>query len=130
MQATLAMFNELLQFEMGAAERYRRYLSLVIVHSPTDHIGLQGTVGVHMRKSDGMARFDHSVVLLMGETDQSDALRAVKRYEGVLGGQFDARYAVATYPGDGTAPDGLMAIAEKRLQKAKNGHGQHIVYED
>ena len=130
MQVTLATFHELLQYELGAAERYRRYFSLVLVHSPTDHRGLQGTLGAHVRKSDAMARFDHSVAMLMGETEQSDAIRAVERYEGVLGDQFDARFAVVTYPVDGTAPDRLMAIAERRLQKAKSGHSGHIVYQE
>ena len=130
MQVTLDTFHELVQYELGAAERYRRYVSLVLVHSPTDHSGLQGTLGAHVRKSDAMARFHHSVAMLMGETDQSDALRAVQRYEGVLGDQFDTRYAVVTYPVDATAPDSLMAIAERRLQKAESEHSGHVVYQD
>ena len=130
MQSTLSTFHELLQYEMGSAERYRRYVSLVLIHSPTDHRGLQGTVDMHARKSDGMARFDHSVALLMGETDQSDALRAVKRYEGLLESRLEARYAVATYPVDGTAPEGLMAVAERRMCKAKSQHSGHVAYQD
>ena len=124
------MLREFLQYELCSAERHRRYVSLVMVHSPTNHQGLKGMMGGHVRKGDAMADFDHSVAVLMGETDQSDALSAVKRYEGILGNQFDARYSVATFPADDSSADALLETASRRLQKAMNGGNGHVVYGD
>ena len=124
------VFDGILRYELCAAERYRRYVSLVLLHSPTDHEGLKGTIGSQVRKSDAVASYDHSVAILMAETDKGNALCAVNRYNELLGGQFDVRYSVATYPGDDTSADSLFEAAEKRLNKAKQGDGGHVVFQD
>ena len=130
MQTTFPMLHELLQYELYASERYRRYVSVIMVRSPVDHQGLKEVFGSHVRQSDATASFDHTIAILMSETDQSDALSAVDRFNSALGSQFDARFAVATYPSDESSADALIGTAQRRLQKASNGYKGYVVYQD
>ncbi len=130
MQITFPVFHELLQYELYASERYRRYVSVVLVRSLADHQGLNSAFDQLMRKSDIIAFYDHAIAVLMSETDQNDALCAVDRFHAVLGNQFDVRFAVATYPSDEASVEGLLATAEKRLQKAQSNHNGHVIYQD
>ncbi|NIA15331.1 MAG: hypothetical protein GWP08_14775 [Nitrospiraceae bacterium] len=77
-----------------------------------------------------MAYSDHFAAVLLGETNQRDALRAVERYRDALKDHFDPRYSVVTYPADGHAPDALMEIADRRLQEAKIGDSGGVVFRD
>jgi hypothetical protein len=123
------MFRDLLEYELCAAERHRRYVTLVMIHSPKDHQGLKDIMDTHVRKSDAIAHFDHSVAVLMGETDQNDALCAVDRYTELLK-SHDPRFAIATYPSDDASADALIDAAQRRLDKASNGSNGNIVYQD
>ncbi len=129
MTTTFPMFRDLLEYELCAAERHRRYVTLVIIHSPSDHQGLKVMMDVHVRKSDAIAHFDHSVAVLMGETDQSDALCAVDRYSEILKTQ-DPRFSLATYPSDDASADALIDAAQRRLEKASKGTNGNVVYHD
>ncbi len=131
MRITFPVFQELLQYELFASERYRRYLSVVLVRSLADHQeGLNSAFDHLIRKSDALTSYDHSIAVLMSETDQNDALCAVDRFHSLLKNQFDVRFAVATYPSDEASVEGLLATAEKRLQKAQNHHNGHVIYQD
>ena len=125
-----ANFYELLQYELHAAERYRRFVSVVMVSSGTNPAGLPNLLGDHIRKSDVMADFDSSLAVLMGETDKNDALTAVKRYGGVFDSQLDLRFSVVTYPSDGSNPYGLVQTAYRRLGKAKSSQRGAVVSAD
>ena len=129
MHTSFPMFRDILEYELCAAERHRRYVTLVMIHSPSDHQGLQEIMDTHVRRSDAIAYFDHSVAVLMGETDQSDALCAVDRYSDLLKTQ-DPRFAIATYPSDDASADALIDAAQRRLQKASSGTNGPIVYQD
>ncbi len=124
------MLYTLLEYELHAAERYRRFVSLVMVSTEGDIPGLMNELGRHVRKSDVVANFDHSLAVLMGETDKSDALSAVRRYCDLLMNQSDLRFSVATYPDDGVKPDGLVQAAYRRLSKARNNGGDSVVWTD
>lgn len=130
MQITFPVFHEVLQYELYASERYRRYVSLVLLHSSADHQELNSAVYQLIRKSDIIASYDHVIAVLMSETDQNGALCAVDRFHAVLRHQFHVCFAVATYPSDGASVEGLLAAAEKRLQKAQQNHNGHVIYQD
>jgi len=125
----LQVFDGILRYELHAAERHRRYVSIVLLHSPTDHEGLKHLIGRQVRDSDAVTFYDHSIAILMGETDKSNALRAVERYQDLFGERFDTRYSVTTYPADDTSPESLLAAAHTRLDKAKS-NGTHVVHQD
>jgi hypothetical protein len=130
MHVEFTVLNRLLEYELTSAERYRRYVSLVMIHSPVDPESLKITMDTHVRNSDAIAHFDHSVAVLMSETDQEDALRAVERYGNFMDDQLDPRYSVATYPVDNHTPDELLDIANRRLQEAKKSDTENrVVYE-
>ena len=124
------MFYEMLQYELHAAERYRRFVSLVMVTSGGNGAGLTNLLGEHVRKSDVMADFDSSVAVLMGETDKNDALSAIRRYTSLFDNQVDLRFSVVTYPGDGSNPYGLVQAAYRRLGKAKGSEKGAVVMAD
>lgn len=77
-----------------------------------------------------MSDFDHSLVVMMGETDKNDALCAVKRYTNFFMNQLDLRFSVATYPEDGIKPDVLIDTAYKRLNKARGATCGTIIAAD
>lgn len=127
MQTNFSTLCEILQYELWAAERYRRYVSLVMVHAPIGIHGLKDTLDANVRQSDVLAYTDHTMVVLMGETDKNDALQALERYNGFLGNQFEARFSLVTYPADDASADALIGIAERRLQQAKSGGAGTVV---
>jgi len=130
LRTELTMLYTLLEYELHAAERYRRFVSLVMVSTDGDVPGLMNELGQHVRKSDVVASFDHSLAVLMGETDKSDALSAVRRYCDLFMNQPDLRFSVVTYPDDGVKPDGLVQTAYRRLSKAKNNSDGIVVWND
>lgn len=111
--------QSLMQYEMLSSERYRRFMSVVMVSSTQDRPGLGGLIGDHVRNSDVMSEHGHSVVVLMGETDKRGAMTAVQRYHRNLSNHPDLRFSIATYPEDGVNPDTLMDVATQRLTLAK-----------
>lgn len=125
-----SMFYELLQYELHAAERYRRFVSVVMVSSLDNPSGLASLLGNHVRKSDVIADFDHSLAVMMGETDKNDALSAIRRYNSLFDDQIDLRFAVVTYPADGANPYGLVQTAYRRLNKAKSASSGAVVSND
>ena len=130
MQTTFPVLRETMQYELYVSERNRRYVSLMMLTSPTDQQGLKLCFPPHVRKSDVMADCDNSIAVLMSETDQSSALCAVDRYRELLKNQFEPRFSVVTYPSDENSVDQLIELAENRLQKAGNGYNGFVVYED
>jgi hypothetical protein len=125
-----AMFYELLQYELHAAERYRRFVSVVMITADDNPTGLPNLLGDHVRRSDVMSDFDSSLAILMGETDKGDALTAVKRYGNLFDDQIDLRFSVVTYPGDGANPYSLVQTAYRRLNKAKTSQKGSVVAVD
>lgn len=119
----------MLQYELYAAERYRRFVTLVLVGSDNGLKGLRDFLGSHGRASDVMAEFENSVAVLMGETDRSGALIAVDRFKDLLSNsEVDLRFSVTTFPTDGGKADGLIQRALFRLNRAKRGDRGAIIY--
>ena len=113
--------HSILQHELNSSQRYRRYLSLLLVHSSVDQEGLERTLNRYGRDSDVMAKIDDFYAVVMSETDHCDALHAIDRYGSFLDEQFSPCYSLATFPVDDHLADGLLCVAKKRLQRAKSG---------
>ncbi len=79
---------------------------------------LQETRGV-LRGSDEFVELDECAVVLMGETGQESALKAVDRYRKAFNGDVDLRYAVVSFPQDGQEADSLLNAAYERLDLAR-----------
>ncbi len=130
MQTDFEVMGRLLEYELLAAERYRRFVSLVMVTSQNDLEGLRALLGEHVRDSDVMSNFDHSVAVLMGETDGTGALSAIDRFRKSFDSQIDMRFSVVTYPSDGGKAESLMDAAYRRLAKAKQAISGAVVCTD
>jgi len=126
MEESVGLLQKVLQYELNAAERYRRFVSVVMVAS-SDGIGrlkkiLQGTV----RSSDLLAVDEETAIVLMSETDSSGALSAIERYKD-RARQHDVRFSLVTYPNDGGGAEGLFATAQRRLDGALAGEFGAVV---
>lgn len=130
MQTDFDVMGRLLEYELLAAERYRRFVSLVMVTSQNDLEGLRALLGEHVRESDVMSNFDHSVAVLMGETDGTGALSAIDRFRKSFDSQIDMRFSVVTYPSDGGKAEGLIDAAYRRLGRARQAVSGAVVCTD
>ena len=122
------VLRQMLQYELYAAERYRRVVSLVMVSSDKGRKGLRDFLGTHGRSSDVLAEFENSVAVLMGETDRSGALTAVDRYKDLFDSHMDMRFSLVTFPADGGKADGLIQRGRQRLKKAKASTRGTVVF--
>jgi hypothetical protein len=125
------MAYPILEYELNAAERYRRFVSLVMVSSMDEDIAhIKDLLGDNIRKSDVLSDYDSSVMLMLSETDKKDAVSAVKRYNSLFMNRLDLRFSVVTYPDDGVRADGLVETAYMRLAKAKSASFGSVVSQD
>lgn len=109
----------LIDYELRAAERYRRFVTLLLATSHGGSFFLKDILAKTKRESDKLFDLDCEVALLMSETDPSGALVAVDRYKTLFSEDVDLRFAVASFPGDGVNCTDLLAIAYRRLNAAK-----------
>ena len=131
MQTTISTFESILKYELAAAERYRRYVSLVMIHSPLTPCGVvMNIVEPTIRRSDVVASADSYVCVLLGETELNDTLRVAGRYDDTLGLQLEARFSVTTYPPDPPPAETFMKTAQSRLLRAIAEKMGHVVYAD
>lgn len=121
MSVASTKLHSILQHELNCSQRYRRYMSLLLVHSSVDQEGLERTVDRYGRDSDVMVNIDDFYAVVMSETDHRDALHAIDRYGSFLGDHLIPCYSLATFPADDHLADGLLYVAKKRLQRAKCG---------
>lgn len=127
-QEELGFLNKFLGYELKSAERYRRFVSLVMVRASTVTNGnLRQILSDTLRTSDVMADFDGAAVILMSETNSAGALAAIERYKAKGGSYDDLRFSVVTYPSDGGGPDGMISTAFRRLQKASAANPGTII---
>lgn len=109
--------KKLLKYELNAAERYRRFVSVVMVASADGLDKIKHILQETLRSSDIMEEYEGAAVVLMSETDSCGALSAIARYrERIMGRTEDLRFALATYPNDEGGADGLFDTAARRLQ--------------
>lgn len=126
-QEKIGFLSKFLGYELKSAERYRRFVSLVMVDSSESNGRLKKLLTNAMRNSDVLADFDGASVILMSETNTTGALSAIERYKAKSGNDSSLRFSLVTYPSDGGGAEGLLSTAYRRLQKAIDSQGGQVV---
>lgn len=128
MQEKIGFLSKFLGYELQSAERYRRFVSVVMVSSKDGNGNgkVQKMLLDTLRNSDVMADFDGAAIILMSETNSAGAISAIERYKS-KNTDHDLRFSVVTYPADGGGPEGIIAAAFRRLQKALGGQPGSVV---
>lgn len=127
MTEKIGFLQRFLGYELRSAERYRRFVSVVMVTTPDEQGDVPKLLTETLRNSDVMADFNGASVILMTETNSAGALSAIERYKTRTAREEDLRFAVVTYPSDGGGPDGLLSTAYRRLQNAVSGPPGSVV---
>lgn len=127
MSAIQPNMDWLLDYEIQLSSRYRRFLSLVLVGSEVTPWELSKVLSGTLRTSDACFAEAQGLSVVMGETESSDAIQAIHRYNSAVNGGMSLHHAVATYPADGATPSELKAVASRRLAVAKAlGKGAYV----
>ena len=113
----------LLEHELLAAARYRRFVSLVMVgpdgEDQHDWHMLEGNV----RESDELFDMGSYSAIVMTETDLHGSQIAIDRFAGLCNGHDGLVFAAGSFPGDGQHAPELVTAVYRRLkyQRAKTG---------
>ena len=125
--------EKLLDYEMRAAARYRRFVSLVLMFSVnTDKVStsevrnMKDLLANELRSSDEFIALNGTNAIAMSETETGGALTAIRRYQTACG-DLDLRFAVASFPGDARTSENLLATATWRLDIAKKASHNSVV---
>ena len=125
--AILPNLDWLLDYEIQLSSRYRRFLSLVLVGAEVTTLELNQVLSGTIRSSDVCFPEAQGLSVVMGETESSDAVQAIQRYNNAVNGSLALHHAVATYPADGATSSELKAAAARRLAVAKTlGKGSYV----
>jgi GGDEF domain-containing protein len=82
---------------------------------------LHEMLGQTVRDSDEVFRLQDATAILMGDTEENEALAAIKRYQSTNGTEsLDIRYGLSFFPSDGLSAPELLSAAYRRLKSAKN----------
>ena len=121
----------LLDYELRCAERYRRYVSVVMMASPEQTGGnLCQFLGDEFRKSDEVFELEHGAAIVMGETDLSDSIRAIRRFKAHCEGNVNLNCAVVSYPEDRGSARDIMTTLFHRLERANRDEAGSIITAD
>ena len=125
----------MLDYEVEASKRYRRFVSLVMMHVKPTAAGLQVDNWLRNIPEDAFRTTDRvfgmnragTVAVLMGETSSQGALSAVERFQELYQGALAVHSSIAAYPGDGLSSQDLLNVAQCRLNLAEqSGEGTAI----
>ncbi len=118
----------LLDYEIRAAARYRRFVSLVLMFSVTEvrNMSMKNLLANELRSSDEFIALNGTNAIAMSETETGGALIAIRRYQTACR-DLDLRFAVASFPGDARTSENLLAMATWRLDVAKKASHSSVV---
>lgn len=106
----------MLAHEIALAERYRRFVTLLMLQPNQPERRLAAHLQGKMRQSDVVFDFDGSrVAVLMSETAPEGARVAIDRYLREFPGGSEVTYGFSSYPEDGNCLPTLLAAATRRL---------------
>ena len=109
----------LLDYELRASTRHRRFLSLVMVSNGNNLFDIGGFLSDSLRDSDRRFPTRDGVAIVMGDTEYDGAQTAVNRYRSKCGDKVELRCGIAAFPQDGHSALGLIQTARERLGAAK-----------
>ena len=118
MEPDIRRLIDLLDYELKQSTRHRRYLSLVMLSFEDGNRKFVDLLRSGLRQSDAMSLSENVVVVLMGATAKSEAIRAVSRYGDEFEGRLNVRCSVSSFPDDGKTPEELLTVLQRRLKKA------------
>lgn len=113
--------------EQRLAERYRYYVSIVMVAPASHNVSIRGLIDDTLRECDELFVVNDGVAILMPHTTLEDATRAVDRFKSFCADRVDLRFSIATYPTDDAALN-LLTRAKRRLEQAKAGDFGKVVF--
>ncbi len=130
MNIDLPTLLTLLAYELHSAKRHSRFTSLVMLTSRENLPTVKSVLTDCLRSSDAMANFDHSVAVLLGETDRLGATLALRRWTSLFHQQIDVQASVASFPNDGDRAEKLLMAAHSRLDKARSHETGTVIVSD
>ena len=110
-----ATFHWLLEHELNAASRYRRFVSLLMATSVNVSGNAAGFLQNHVRTSDRVFDMGPYSAVLLTETDPFGARSAAKRLADLSDGNPGICFAVGSFPGDGREPGEFVSTVHRRL---------------
>jgi hypothetical protein len=119
-EGTYGLFQDVLSYELSCAERYRRFVSLVMVTGPAKDGPVRRVLADKIRNSDLIAEKNSHLVILMSETDGSGAQVAINRFL-QFGGENRLWFSLVTFPQDTGTAESLVRLGEQRLQRSSGG---------
>lgn len=118
MQKNIGLLREILHYELVSAQRYRRFVSVVMVADTRGKGSVDRILSEKVRYCDVMAAADTTAVIMMSETGSAGAQSAIERYKKDAVDSADLRFSLVTFPHDGRGVDGLINTGNRRLRKA------------
>jgi hypothetical protein len=106
-------------YEIRSAARYRRFATIVMMSPMNQNLDIPALLADIIRHSDEFFGLSLGAAILMGETDSTGALAAIDRYKARCNGDADLRFALASYPTDGTVTSELISTVRRRLNEAR-----------
>ena len=126
---TYGLFQDVLDHELSCAERYRRFVSLVMVRGASPESPILKILSDRIRNSDLLTDKSSHLVILMSETDRAGAAVAIQRYREFCA-DHSLWFSAVTYPQDsGTAAE-LVRAGERRLEMACHEQAGAVVAAD
>jgi hypothetical protein len=120
----------LLHYELQAAERYRRYVSMIMATGGANRARLRQTFTRVLRECDAIIQWNGSISVIMTDTQLSGALSVVERLKQECGESSKLVYSVVAYPQDGVVSAMLLTKAQTRLEQANTRQPGSVVSAD
>jgi len=127
-EGTFGLLQDVLHYELTCAERYRRFVSIVMVSYGQGDTPVRKVIAEKVRESDLLAEKNSHLIILMSETDSAGATTAIHRYK-TQTGEGDLRFSLVTFPNDSGTADSLMEAGERRLSAARADQPGAVVTE-
>lgn len=120
----------LLDYELQAAERYRRYLTLVMVDTDYCPSYLEKIFAATLRECDAVTSSGQSISIIMSDTRTNGALQVIERLKRECEENKRNYYSVVSYPQDGSDTDSLISKGQGRLENARGIAPGTAIYSD
>lgn len=116
----------LLDYEIRGSERYRRFLSILLIASNRDGKRIE-RLKESFRRSDEIVPLDRRrAAILLRETNVEGTLIAINRYKS-FHNVIHLRFAVVCYPTDGWNANFILDSANARIERAMHGPAGAVV---
>ena len=117
----------LLSYEQRLAERYRYFLSLVMMSPDNEKAEVMKILESTIRSCDEVFTINGDYIVLMPHTSKQEARVAVNRYKSMYNGELDIRYSITSFPGDINSLSNPTEVGKQRLETAKRGKRDEVI---